>query len=293
MNALRSRRLLIGLGIVGFFAAVAIIGPFLVGDPNAFSHAEWQSPSGAHWLGTTQLGQDVLAQVVTGAGATLEIGAGAGLLATVISIVIGIGGGYAGGLADEALSLVSNVVLVIPALPLIIVIASFVHASGIWATVAVIAFVSWAASARVLRAQTLSVRNREYVLAARAGGEPGWRIVLFEILPNELPIIVSQFIFSMIFAILTQAGLAFLGLANPDQLTWGTILYYAQNDGALSSGAWWWFVPPGLCIAVLGMGLALVNFSLDELLNPRLRVYKPRKRRRKPQPSAERVVVTV
>jgi ABC-type antimicrobial peptide transport system permease subunit len=198
---------------VGFFALVAIIGPFLVGAPNAFSQAEWQAPSGAHWLGTTQLGQDVLAQVVTGAGATLEIGAGAGLLATVISIVIGIGGGYAGGLADEALSLLSNVVLVIPALPLIIVIASFVHASGIWSTVAVIAFVSWAASARVLRAQTLSVRNREYVLAARAGGEPGWRIAVFEILPNELPIIVSQFIFSMIFAILTQAGLAFLGLA--------------------------------------------------------------------------------
>ncbi len=293
MNALRSRRLLLGAGIVVFFALVAIIGPFLVGDPNAFSHAEWQAPSGAHWLGTTQLGQDVLAQVVTGAGATLEIGAGAGLLATVISIVIGIGGGYAGGFADEALSLVSNVVLVIPALPLIIVIASFVHASGIWATVAVIAFVSWAASARVLRAQTLSVRNREYVLAAKAGGEPGWRIVLFEILPNELPIIVSQFIFSMIFAILTQAGLAFLGLANPDQLTWGTILYYAQNDGALSSGAWWWFVPPGLCIAVLGMGLALVNFSLDEILNPRLRVYKPRQRRQQPQSPAERGVVTV
>jgi peptide/nickel transport system permease protein len=292
MNALRSRRLLAGLGIVGFFVVVAVIGPFLVGDPNAFSHAEWQSPSAAHWLGTTQLGQDVLAQVVTGAGATLEIGAGAGLLATVISIVIGIGGGYAGGIADEALSLVSNVVLVIPALPLIIVIASFVHASGIWATVAVIAFVSWAASARVLRAQTLSVRNREYVLAAKAGGEPGWRIVLFEILPNELPIIVSQFIFSMIFAILTQAGLAFLGLANPDQLTWGTILYYAQNDGALSSGAWWWFVPPGLCIAVLGMGLALVNFSLDEILNPRLRVYKPRKRRQKTQTSPERRVLT-
>jgi peptide/nickel transport system permease protein len=292
MRALRSRRLLAGAGIVGFFAAVAIIGPFLVGNPNAFSHAEWQSPSSAHWLGTTQLGQDVLAQVVAGAGATLEIGAGAGLLATVISIVIGIGGGYAGGLADEALSLLSNVVLVIPALPLIIVIASFVHASGIWATVAVIAFVSWAASARVLRAQTLSVRNRDYVLAAKAGGEPGWRIVLFEILPNELPIIVSQFIFSMIFAILTQAGLAFLGLANPDQLTWGTILYYAQNDGALSSGAWWWFVPPGLCIAVLGMGLALVNFSLDEILNPRLRVYRPRKRKQKAQASPERTVVT-
>jgi peptide/nickel transport system permease protein len=292
MSALRSRRLLTGACIVIFFAGVAIIGPFFVGDPLAFSHAEWQSPSAAHWLGTTQLGQDVLAQVVTGAGATLEIGAGAGLLATVISIVIGIGGGYAGGIVDETLSLLSNVVLVIPALPLIIVIASFVHASGIWPTVAVIAFVSWAASARVLRAQTLSVRNREYVLAAKAGGEPGWRIVFFEILPNELPIIVSQFIFSMIFAILTQAGLAFLGLASPDQLTWGTILYYAQNDGAMASGAWWWFVPPGLCIAVLGMGLALVNFSLDEILNPRLRVYKPPKRRQEPQSSSERTVVT-
>lgn len=278
-GAFRDRRLLGGAGIVVFFALLAVFGPLFAQDPDAFSRAEWRPPSGAHWLGTTQLGQDVLAQVVAGARATMEIGAGAGLLATVISVVIGIGGGYAGGLADEALSLLSNVVLVIPGLPLIIVIASFVHASGVWPTMLVIAFVSWAASARVLRAQTLSVRNREYVLAAKAGGEPGWRIAIFEILPNELPIIVSQFIFAMIFAILTQAGLAFLGLASPDQLTWGTILYYAQNDGAMASGAWWWFVPPGLCIALLGMGLALINFSLDELLNPRLRVYRPRKRR--------------
>jgi peptide/nickel transport system permease protein len=277
LRAFRDRRLLAGAGIVAFFVLLAVIGPHFTQDPDAFSRAEWQPPSGAHWLGTTQLGQDVLAQVVAGAGATLEIGAGAGLLATVISVVIGIGGGYAGGLADEALSLLSNVVLVIPGLPLIIVIASFVHASGVWPTVLVIAFVSWAASARVLRAQTLSVRNREYVLAAKAGGDPGWRIVFFEILPNELPIIVSQFIFAMIFAILTQAGLAFLGLASPDQLTWGTILFYAQNGSAMSSGAWWWFVPPGLCIALLGMGLALINFSLDELLNPRLRVYRPRR----------------
>jgi peptide/nickel transport system permease protein len=270
----RSKRLYAGAGIVVFFALMAILGPLFTSNAGAFSRAEWKPPSGAHWLGTTSLGQDVLAQVVNGARATLLIGVGAGLVATVISIVIGIGGGYVGGITDEALSLLSNVVLVIPALPLIIVIASFVHASGVWPTVLVIAFVSWAASARVLRAQTLSVRNREYVLAARAGGERAWRIVLAEILPNELPIIVSQFIFAMIFAILTQTGLAFLGLANPNQVTWGNILYYAQNDEALSSGAWWWFVPPGVCIALFGMGLALINFSLDEILNPRLRVYK-------------------
>ena len=275
MSALRSRRLVLGLSIVGFFVLLAIIGPYFVGNPDAFSTAEWKPPSAAHWLGTTQLGQDVLTQLVAGTRATLEIGAGAGLLATLISVVVGIGGGYAGGLADEALSLLSNVVLVIPALPLIIIIAAFVHASGIWPTVLVIAFVSWAASARVLRAQTLSVRNREYVLAARASGERAWRIIFFEIVPNELPIIVSQFIFSMIFAILTQAGLAFLGLASFGQMTWGSILYYAQNDEAMASGAWWWFVPPGLCIALVGMGLALINFSLDELLNPRLKVYRP------------------
>jgi peptide/nickel transport system permease protein len=278
-SALRSRRLLLGLAIVGFFALLAIIGPYLVANPNTFSRAEWEPPSAAHWLGTTQLGQDVFAQVVVSARDTLAIGAGAGLIATAISVVIGIGGGYLGGVADEALSLLSNVVLVIPGLPLIIVVTADVHATGILPLILIIAFVSWAASARVLRAQTLSVRNREYVLASRASGERAWRIVLVEIVPNELPIIVSQFIFSMIFAILTEAGLAFLGLGNPSQLTWGNMLYFAQNDQAISSGAWWWFIPPGLCIALLGMGLALINFSLDEILNPRLRVYRPPGRR--------------
>ena len=275
-GAFRSRRLLIGSGIIGFFALLAVIGPFFASNPNQFSRAEWQSPSAAHWLGTTQLGQDVFAQLVVSGRDTLAIGAGAGLLATVISVVIGLGGGYIGGLADDVLSLLSNVVLVIPALPLIIVVSAFVHASGIWPTVLVIAFVSWAASARVLRAQTLSVRNREYVLAAKAAGEPAWRIIFVEILPNETAIIVSQFIYSIIFAVLTQAGLAFLGLSNPNQLTWGNMLYFAWNDQALSSGAWWWFIPPGLCIALVGMGLALVNFGLDEMLNPRLRIYKSR-----------------
>jgi peptide/nickel transport system permease protein len=271
---IRSKRLYLGAGIVAFFALMAILGPFFTQNAGTFTRLEWKPPSAAHWLGTTSLGQDVLAQVINSARATLEIGAGAGLVATVIAIVVGIGGGYAGGAIDDGLSLLTNVVLVIPALPLIIVIATFVHANGVWTTVLVIAFVSWAASARVLRAQTLSVRNREYVLAARASGERAWRIIAFEILPNELALIVSQFTYSMIFAILTLVVLDFLGLANSAEPTWGTMLFYAQNDEALSSGAWWWFVPPGVCIALFGMGLALINFSLDEILNPRLRVYK-------------------
>lgn len=278
--AFRSPRLVAGTGIVGFFVLLAIFGPFFLTDPNHLGRSDIAAPSLSHWLGTTEIGQDVFAQTVDSARATLEIGVGAGLIATIVSIVIGIGGGYAGGFVDEALSLLSNVVLVIPTLPLVIVILAYVKAGGLLPITVIIALTSWAAAARVLRAQTLSVRNREYVLAARASGERSWRIVLIEILPNELPIIVSNFIFGVIFAILTQAVLAFIGLGDPTLLTWGNMLSLAYNGEALSVGAWWWFVPPGLCIALLGMGFALINFSLDELLNPRLRVYRPARGRR-------------
>jgi peptide/nickel transport system permease protein len=273
----RAPRLLIGVGIVGFFVLVAIVGPLLVHDATSFSDAQYAPPSGHFWLGTTQTGQDVFAQLVVSTRATLAIGAGAGLLATIVSVVIGITGGYAGGWIDEALSLVSNVILVIPALPLVIVVSAFLKTNSVLSLILVIAATSWAASARVLRAQTLSVRNRDYVLAARASGEPAWRIVFVEILPNELPIIVSQFIFATIFAVLTQAGLAFLGLGDINLLTWGNMLHFAQNDEALASGAWWWFMPPGLCIALAGAGLALINFGLDEVLDPRLKTYRTRK----------------
>ncbi|MDX6389580.1 MAG: peptide/nickel transport system permease protein [Streptosporangiaceae bacterium] len=278
--AFRSPRLVAGTGIVGFFVLLAIFGPLFLTNPDQLGHSTTAAPSLSHWLGTTEIGQDVFAQTVDSARATLEIGVGAGLIATIVSIVIGIGGGYAGGFVDEALSLLSNVVLVIPTLPLVIVILAYVKAGGLLPITVIIALTSWAAAARVLRAQTLSVRNREYVLAARASGERSWRIVLIEILPNELPIIVSNFIFGVIFAILTQAVLAFIGLGDPTLLTWGNMLSLAYNGEALSVGAWWWFVPPGLCIALLGMGFALINFSLDELLNPRLRVYRPATGRR-------------
>jgi peptide/nickel transport system permease protein len=280
-EAFRSGRLVAGVGIVGFFVLLAIIGPFFAPNPEQLSTATYQAPSFAHWLGTTQTGQDVFAQLVVSARASLEIGVGAGLLATIISILIGITGGYVGGVVDELLSLLSNVVLVIPTFPLIIVTFAYVKQGSLTAIIVVIALTSWAASARVLRAQTLSVRNREYVLAARACGERAWRIIAVEILPNELPIIVSQFIFAMIFAILTQATIAFLGVVDVSQLTWGNMLFFAWNDEALQSGAWWWFIPPGACIALLGMGLALINFSMDELLNPQLRTYRPARRRGK------------
>jgi peptide/nickel transport system permease protein len=276
-EALRSPRLAWGIGIVGFFVLLGVIGPFFISDPNQIGGPQYAGPSARYWLGTTQTGQDVFAQLVVSTRISLEIGAGAGLLATIVSVAIGISGGYAGGIADEALSLLSNVALVIPTLPLIIVILAYTKSDGIVPLILIIALTSWAASARVLRAQTLSVRGREYVLAARTSGERAWRIIFVEIMPNELPIIVSNFIFGVIFAILTQAALAFIGLGSPTMLTWGNMLNIAYSDQALSVGAWWWIIPPGLAIALFGMGLALINFSLDELLNPRLRVYRPAK----------------
>jgi peptide/nickel transport system permease protein len=275
----RSRYLAIGSVILAVFLLAALFGPLFVHDANAFSGAKLAHPSASHWLGTTQTGQDVFDQLVQSTRGTLLVGVGAGLIATVVSVMVGVGGALTGGLADDALNLLSNVALVIPQLPLVIIVAAFAKGSGTFSEILVIALTSWAASARILRAQTLSLRERDYVLAARAGGEPGWKVALFDVIPNELPIIGSQFIYATIAAVLTVSTLSFLGLSDPSQLSWGNMLYFAQNDEALDSGAWWWFVPPGLCIALLGASLAMVNFGLDEIFNPRLRVYRePRKR---------------
>jgi peptide/nickel transport system permease protein len=269
-----SPRMLAGVVIIGFFVLLAIFGPMFVHNPEAFVGPALAGPSGKFWLGTTQSGQDVLSQLVVATRSTLEVGFAAAVIATAVALTIGIGGGFIGGVSDDALNLLTNVVLVIPALPLVIIIAAYLKSGGLGPMIFVIAITSWAGSARVLRGMTLSLRSRDYVLAARVSGERTWRIIVVEILPNLSAFIISGFIFTVIFAILTQAGLAFIGLESPDTLTWGNMLYFAQNDEALSSGAWWWFVPPGLCIALVGTGLSLINFGLDEILNPRLRMNK-------------------
>jgi ABC-type dipeptide/oligopeptide/nickel transport system ATPase component/ABC-type dipeptide/oligopeptide/nickel transport system permease subunit len=268
-----SPKLGVGLALTGLIVLFGLIGPLLLGDPNTVRDIGLTPPGGQHPLGTTQTGQDLLAQLAASTRGSLQTGLLVGLLATALSTLFGVVGSYVGGAADELFSLLSNVMLVIPGLPLVIVIAGFVPAEqrGSWTIAVVLAITGWAASARVLRAQTLSLRNRDYVAAARVGGERAWRIVAVEILPNLLPILASQFVFAVLLAILNEAGLAFLGLGQSGSSTLGTMLYYAQNGFALRRGAWWWFVPPGAVIALLGCGLSLINFSIDEIINPRLR----------------------
>lgn len=264
-------KLAVGLTIVTVIVLFAVIGPFLLPDPRGISDHLLEAPSAQHWLGTTRTGEDVLAQLATACRGSLIVGVIVGLLAVVLSSFFGIVGAYIGGLADDLFSLFSNVMLVIPGLPLVIIISSYLPYKSVWLVAVVLAITSWAGSARVLRSYTLSVRSRDYVLASRVAGEKPWRILAVEILPNLLPILASQIMQAIISAILGEAGLAFLGLGATDSLTWGTMLYYAQNGLALKQGAWWWFIPPGLCLALFGAALALINFSVDEIINPKLK----------------------
>ncbi|MET4925589.1 ABC transporter permease [Streptomyces sp. PSRA5] len=272
LRFLRGGKTLTGISILGFFTLLAIIGPWIAPyDPDMMSDKLLQPPSGDHWFGTTQTGQDVLSQILVGTRGVLLVGFVAGFFATVLSVLIGVTSGFLGGVMDEVLSALSNIFLVIPALPLIIIIASFVSDAGDLLIAGVIAFTSWAWGARVLRAQTLSLRKRDYVEAARATGEPTWRIIGFEIMPNLTAVIASGFVGTVIFAVLLEITLAFIGVADISNWNWGTVLFWAQSNQALAQGAWWWFVPAGLCIALLGTALALINFGIDEFVNPRLR----------------------
>ena len=269
-NASRSPKVLVGFGMLAFFVLLGVIGPHFVGNPSATGPDAYASPSWQHLLGTTDTGQDVLAQLVNGTSASLIVGFVASVIATLIAIAIGLLSAFLGGIWDEILSTITNVFLVIPALPLVIVLAGYLHGAGEVAVSVVIAVTAWPWTARILRAQTLSIRRRDYVQAARVAGESTTRIIWFEIVPNEIPLIAAQFLITVLYAILIQAGLAFLGIGSVTVWSWGTMLYWAQDASAFAVGAWWWFVPPGLCLALLGTGLALMNFGVDEIANPRL-----------------------
>jgi peptide/nickel transport system permease protein len=271
----RSPKILIGLGVLVFFVLLAIIGPWLApDDPSATSADLLAGPSGAHWLGTTQAGQDVLSQLLIGARSIVVVGFLAGIIATVLSVVIGVSAGYFGGLVDDLLSMLTNVFLVIPGLPLLIVMDSYLPrgtGSNSLVIALIVSLTGWAFGARVLRAQTLSLRSRDYVASARVIGERRLRIIGTEILPNLIAIVAASFVFTVLYAIGTFVALAFLGVVDPSHWSWGSMLFWAEANNAAQVNAWWWFLPPGICIALLGTSLALLNFGIDEFINPRLR----------------------
>ncbi|HEY1352280.1 MAG TPA: ABC transporter permease [Ktedonobacteraceae bacterium] len=282
---LSNPKIAVGIGVIVFFLMVAIAAPLLTPyspDARVIRGAQpSQPPSLAHPFGTTDLGQDLFSQVVYGARVTLLIAFIAAIGSTALQVLFGLSAAYLGGLVDDLLSLIINVGLVLPGLPLTIVLASLASAASVNRNELVIAlvllFTSWQYGARVLRAQTLSLKEREFVSAARASGESAWRIIFVEILPNEMALVASTFVGTFVYVMGAEIALEFLGLGDPSQASWGSILYWAQNDSALPAGQWWLFVPAGLCIALFCGSLAFMNFGIDEIANPRLHVEKPPK----------------
>jgi peptide/nickel transport system permease protein len=269
----RNRKCRIGIIMLAAFILVAVFAPWIAQyDPRADDYARSPDPSGAHWLGTTAQGEDVFAQLVVGARTSLIVGIVAGVISTLIGLVIGLLAGYRqGSLVDEILSFFINLGLVVPALPLMITLAAYSPVRGLGLIIFVIAITGWAYGARIKRSQVITLRTRDYITAARFAGDGTARIIAREIVPNMTSLIVVGFMGASLGAIGGEAGLAFLGLGDPQTVSWGTMLNQANLGGAMLTGQWAWLVAPGLALSLLIMSFTLINFGIDALSNPHLR----------------------
>jgi peptide/nickel transport system permease protein len=267
---IHSRRGQVGLAVVGLATFLAIFGALIAPyDPNAVSLDVLAPPSASHLLGTTENGSDVLSQLIVGTRISMEVGFAAALISAVLGAAVGLIGGYFGGWTDRGLDSLENWFLVIPTLPLMIVLADLLSPSLI-VLIMVIGLTSWAGTGRIVRAQVLTLKERAFVERARALGAGDGYIIRTHILPNTMPLIFANTVLIVAVAILSEAALAFLGLGDPTHISWGTMLENAFDAGAPSAGAWWYVVPPGLCIAVLVLAVALLGYQFEELVNPRL-----------------------
>lgn len=271
--ALRNTKLRIGLIIILFFVALTFVGPlFTTFQPLDYVNPRGpEPPSGEYWLGTTMFGQDVFTQVVYGLRATFFVGLIGGGLGTLIGVVVGFTAGYRGGVVDEVLTMITNIVLVIPALAVLLIIAAYLKVRGVFVESIFIACFAWPWAARAIRAQTFSLRTREFVDLAKLTGMKDRKIIFTEIAPNMLSYLVLVFILQFGGAILTAAALDFIGLGPTDGISLGLMMNNAVLWGALLLGMWWWFLPPGIAITAIVGALYVMNVGLDEVFNPKLR----------------------
>jgi len=266
-----NRKATIGTVLLLFFILVAAFpGAIAHDDPNAQIYPRLLGISTRHLLGTTALGQDMFAQLVYGTRPVLLIAFGVGLGATIIAMLIGVAAAYLGGGWDGTLNVITDVLLVIPLFPLLIIIGSYLHGAGTAVMIAVITLTGWSYTARQLRAQALSLRNRDFLNAAKVRGERPLYIICVEIIPTMTSLLVAAFLTNALYAVLFSAGLQFIGLGDPNVTSWGTMLYWAENNEAFQVAPLW-IIAPGLCIIALGAAFALLNYAFDEIGNPALR----------------------
>jgi peptide/nickel transport system permease protein len=261
----------LGLGVLGLAVFSAIFGGLIAPyDPYASSLDVLQPPSIHHWMGTTEQGSDVFSQILVGARVSIVVGFAAALISSILGAAVGLAGGYFGGWTDRVLDPLENWFLVIPTLPLMIVLARIWNPS-LGVLIIVIGLTSWAGTGRIVRAQVLTLRERAFVERARALGAGDGYIIRTHILPNTLPLIFANTVLIVAVAILSEAALAFLGLGDPNHISWGSMLEDAFDSGAPSQGAWWYVIPPGLCITILVLAVSMLGFLFEEYVNPRLR----------------------
>jgi peptide/nickel transport system permease protein len=259
------------VGVLGLFVFVAVFGSLLApDDPNASSLDVLAPPSWAHPLGTTEQGSDVLSQLLVGARVSIIVGFAAAAISAFLGSLVGLTSGYFGGWTDRILDALENWFLVIPTLPLMIVLARLLDPS-LGVLILVIGLTSWAGTGRIVRAQVLTLRERAFVERAKAMGAGDWYIIRTHVLPNTLPLIFANTVLIVAVAILSEAALSFLGLGDPTRISWGTMLENAFDSGAPSAEAWWYVIPPGLCITALVLSVSMIGFLFEEHINPRLR----------------------
>ena len=277
MTGARARELLLGtwrgrlsLSVLGFFIFIAIFGSALApDDPYASSLETLEPPSSEHWLGTTEQGSDVLSQLLVGARVSIVVGFAAAIISAVIGAAVGLASGYFGGWTDRILDGIDNWFLVIPTLPLMIVLSALLSPS-LGVLILVIGITSWAGTGRIVRSHVLTLRERPFVERAQALGASHWYILKTHIFPNALPLIFANTVLIIAVAILSESALAFLGLGDPTNISWGTMLQNAFSSGAPSAEAWWYVIPPGLCITMLVLSVAMIGYQFEEYVNPRL-----------------------
>ena len=272
-SLVKNRKALAGLILFAITCVVAVF-PGLFASRGAADTIGGFAPnlglSTAHLLGTTSYGQDIFSQLVYGTGQVLEIALAAGAFATVLAVLIGITAAYMGGVVDEVLSLFTNVVLILPTFPLMIILARYAGTSN-WVMIIVLVVTGWSYGANQMRAQALSLRNRDFLEAARVRGERRSYIILCEMMPTMTSLIVANFLGSALYSVLAASGLQFIGLGDKSSDSWGTMLYWADSQEALQAGNAMWIIAPGLAIAVLSAAFALMNYAFDEIGNPALR----------------------
>ncbi|MGH3259918.1 MAG: ABC transporter permease, partial [Streptosporangiaceae bacterium] len=279
-RAIRSnRKATVGTALIVFFILVALFPGVIAHDnPSADAYRPKLGLSTAHLLGTTAYGQDMFAQLVWGTRNVMIIAFTVGLAATAIAVLIGVAAAYLGGLWDSSLNVLTDVLLVIPLFPLLIVIAAYARNGGTLVLILVITATSWSYTARQLRSQALTLRSRDFLEAARVRGERKLYVIVMEVIPTMTSLIVAAFLTNALYAILFASSLQFIGLGDPNTVSWGTMLYWAENNAALQTGQPLWVIAPGACIAALGAAFALLNYAFDEIGNPALRPVRRSKR---------------